>query len=84
MKFVATIWISYNFQIQIRIHSVETIHGNTVFKKQQKFSLLGKKLKFAATIWISYNFQIYKRIVSVETIWEGTVYSNNFIVTFRS
>ena len=30
MKFPATIWISYNLQIQKRIVSAETIHGNTV------------------------------------------------------
>ena len=30
MKFSGTIWISYNFQIQKRILSTETIRGNTV------------------------------------------------------
>ena len=36
MKFAATIWILYNFQIQKRIVSAETIWGNTVYTKAIK------------------------------------------------
>ena len=34
LKFVATTWIFYNFQIHKRIVSAETICGNTVFAVQ--------------------------------------------------
>ena len=40
LKFAATMWIFYNLQIQKRIVSAETIHGNMVFiKKIRRFRI---------------------------------------------
>ena len=59
MKFAASIWIFYNFQIKIRIVSTKSIRGNAVFLSE---IFVHQTEYFLRKIWWILNLDLYFKI----------------------